>query len=97
PLRIRWSQIRGYSPTDPADSAGVAVAAVAAASSASMPCAASVLTAPRSSGPGLVDAKGQPSEPRSGPSVPCVRCQAPVVIRSTTDAVLQCAAGPTGT
>ena len=87
PLRMRLSRIRAYSPTDPAISSGDAV--VAAISSAwASESISEVVTAPFW---GSVSVIAQPSSRRSpssaGASAPRVRWVAPVVIRSTADAV----------
>ena len=97
PLRIRLTQIRAYSPTELAISSAEAPGSAAATSFGSPPgWSCSVPTPPGSSGGGFVDANGQPSGRLSGVrarlSGPLalasrVRCVAPLVIRSTADAV----------
>ena len=107
PLRTRRSQIRVYSPSDPASTSGALVSAISGASGASVASVSpATATAPGWSSavsPLSGDDIPQPSEPlltlpEAAGSLPlpsCRRVDAPVVIRSTTDAVSNSATGPT--
>ena len=109
PLRTRRSQIRVYSPSDPASTSGALVSAISAASGASVasgsPATATAPGCSFSASPLSGDDIPQPSEPlltlpeAAGSLPPPLpvrrRADAPVVIRSTTDEVSNSATGPT--
>ncbi len=107
PLRTRRIQSRVYSPSDPASTSGAAVSAMTEASGASVasasPATATVPGWSSAVSPLSGDDIAQPSAPLltlpeaagSLPPPSCRRADAPVVIRSTTDAVSNSALGPT--
>ena len=95
PLRTRRSQTRVYSPSDPASTSGAAVSAISAAAPSGSPATATPPGWSWAVSPLSGDDIPQPSEPvltlpEAADSLPlplCRRADAPVVIRSTTDAV----------